>query len=229
METHPPQSIGIIMDGNRRWARERGLPTLEGHRAGYAKLKEVAAWCRDAGVHHLAVYAFSTENWNRTTEEVSYLMDLFRMVLTKELAQVRAEGTAVHLVGQLDRLPQDMCEMVADMHAMNPPEATHHVWLCISYGGRAEILAAVNTLLTRERKDKDVDEAEFARVLWTADMPDPDLIIRAGGERRLSGFLTWSSVYSELFFPKEYWPDFSKELFMSILTEYTMRERRHGR
>ncbi len=227
METHPPRCIGIIMDGNRRWARERGIPAVEGHRAGYAKLKEAASWCRDAGVQHLAVYAFSTENWNRTADEVSYLMDLFRIVFEKELSQVRAEGTAVHVIGQEDRLPKDMLDMVSEIHSTNPPDAAHHLWLCVSYGGRAEILAAVNALLASGAKS--VSEDAFTRALWTADMPDPDIIIRTGGEHRLSGFLTWSSVYSELFFTKEYWPDLSKEHFLRILSDYALRERRLGK
>ncbi len=227
MESQAPTCVGIIMDGNRRWARERGLPQIEGHRVGYAKLKEVATWCRESGVRHLVVYAFSTENWNRTAEEVSYLMDLFRKVLANELTSIRKERTAVHLVGQVNRLPQDMQRMVAEMHATNPVDAVHHVWLCVSYGGRAEILDAVNVLLKQEQKV--ITESEFSNALWTAGMPDPDIIIRTGGERRLSGFLTWASVYSELFFLEQHWPDFSRELFDSVLTDCASRERRHGR
>lgn len=223
-----PVCVGMIMDGNRRWARGRGLPTLEGHRRGYEKLKEVAQWCRSAGVHHLAIYALSTENWKRAEEEVSYLMDLFRMILSTELAALRAEKTAVHLVGDVGRFPQDLQEAIAAMHASNLVDAEYHVWLCASYGGRAEILAAARAVSAQGPIDA-LDEASFSRLLWTAGMPDPDVIIRTGGERRLSGFLTWQSVYSELFFLDPYWPDFSKEMFDKVLADFASRERRHGR
>lgn len=222
-----PVCVGIIMDGNRRWARERGLPTLEGHRRGYQKLKEVAQWSRTAGVRHLAFYALSTENWKRAEEEVAYLMDLFRMVLSTELSTLRAENTAVHLVGDVERFPQDLQESIRDMHASNPIDAEHHVWLCASYGGRAEIVAAVNSLCAKS-VDGVIDETVFSHALWTLGMPDPDIIIRTGGEHRLSGFLTWQSVYSELFFLDPYWPDFSKEMFDQVLADFASRERRHG-
>ncbi len=221
-----PTCIGIIMDGNRRWARERGLPTFEGHRRGYEKLKEVMEWCRDAGVTHVVVYALSTENWKRAEEEVSYLMDLFRTILDEQAAKLQSEGVAVHFVGDLARFPEDIQAHMREVHAKNAPDATHHMWVAASYGGRPEILAAVNTLI-REGATH-VDEALFASRLWAAGMPDPDIIIRTGGEKRLSNFLSWQTVYSELFFVDTFWPDFSKRELDAILSEFATRERRRG-
>jgi undecaprenyl diphosphate synthase len=221
-----PTCVGIIMDGNRRWARARNLPTFEGHQKGYAKLKEVAEWCKEAGVAHLALYAFSTENWNRSKEEVSYLMDLFGIMLRTELPKLRKENTAVYVAGKIELFPESLQKAILDMHATNPKDATQHIWVCASYGGRAEILAGVNALLASGVKE--VDEQAFADSLWTAGMPEPDIIVRTSGEHRLSGFLTWASVYSELFFIDSYWPDFSKREFMDVLEEYYARERMRG-
>jgi undecaprenyl diphosphate synthase len=221
-----PACVGIIMDGNRRWAREQGLPTLEGHRRGYEKLKDVQAWCREQGIYHLAVYALSTENWKRSEEEVSYLMDLFRAMI-EEFSQSSHEDSAVHFVGDLARFPSDIQESIDRLHASNSPEAQYHLWVAASYGGRTEIVHAVQDLL--QTGVTEITEDLFSQSLWTAGMPDPDIIIRTGGEQRLSNFLSWQAVYSELFFPKTYWPAFTKEDFQSILDQYSERDRRHGR
>ncbi len=222
-----PKCIGIILDGNRRWARERGLPTLKGHQKGYEKLKETVKWCKDAKVEHLAVYAFSTENWNRSEEEVAYLLDLFRTMLKEQLREISKNDVFVHIVGNIEMFPDDIQNGIKEIHDKNNKNAQFHLWICLSYGGRAEIVAGVNKLL--KEKVESVTEEEFKKTLWTADMPDPDLIIRPGKEKRLSNFLTWSSVYSELFFIDTYWPDFSKDDFQKILNEYDERERRHGK
>lgn len=214
------------MDGNRRWARAHGLPTLEGHRRGYKKLEEALTWCKEAGIMHLAVYALSTENWNRSPEEVAHLVDLFRDMSVDLKTRVEPDA-AIHFVGDRTRFPEDVQRSMERTHADNPPEATHHLWVAASYGGRPEILAAVNALLARGVEH--VDEATFARALWSAGMPDPDLIIRAGGEQRLSNFLTWGSVYSELYFAPTYWPAFTRREFDTILAAYATRERRHGK
>lgn len=227
-----PASIGIIMDGNRRWAKGQGLPTYEGHARGYGKLKEVSEWCRDAGVHNLIVYALSTENWKRTPEEVSYLMDLFRTILHEEVKKLQGEGVQVRFLGDLARFPDDIQKLMKETHDANDPHAVYTLGVAASYGGRAEILAAVNTAIKNgnyNTSSGELDEEAFSKLLWTHDLPDPDIIIRTGGERRLSGFLTWESVYSELFFTDTYWPDFSKEEFHAILDAYATRERRHGK
>ncbi len=222
-----PNCIGFILDGNRRWARERGLHTLKGHQKGYENLKDTVSWCKDAGVKHMVAYVFSTENWNRSKEEVTYLMDLMRIIFKKQLSEIRKDGMAVYVIGDISLFTEDIQKDIENLHDTNPSDAKYHLWLAASYGGRPEILAGINSLLKSGKKS--VNEIEFKNALWTAEMPDPDIIIRTGGEKRLSNFVTWSSVYSELFFVDTYWPDFSKEEFENILEKYSERERRHGK
>ncbi len=219
--------VGMIMDGNRRWAREQGVPKLEGHRKGYEKLREAVEWCKEENINHLVVYAFSTENWEREEDEVGYLMGMMRKLLKDDLATLRDEGSAIHIVGDLARFPEDIQELIQNLHDTNPADAVQHLWVAASYGGRAEILAGVNRLL-KEGKDV-VDEVGFSEVLWTACMPDPEVIIRTGGKKRLSNFLTWSSVYSELFFIDTFWPAFSKGEFLEIVNEYKGVGRNFGK
>lgn len=227
MNETTPKAVGFILDGNRRWAREHGLPTLEGHRRGIGKVKDIVEWASDAGVAHTIVYAFSTENWNRSEEEVAYLMDLFEEFCVSWTKDIKERGGRVRFVGQRGRFRSSLQEKMvhAEEETKNGTEGT--LWVCLSYGGRTEILAGLNTLLKEGAKE--VVEETFRKVLWSADMPDPDLIIRTGGEKRLSGFLTWQSVYSELFFTDTKLPAFTKEEFLSILAEFGERSRRHGR
>jgi undecaprenyl diphosphate synthase len=215
------------MDGNRRWAKGRNLPTLEGHRQGYEKLKEVVLWAKTAGVTHLIVYALSTENWNRTSEEVSYLLNIIRLVLTRELSVIKKEGARIVCIGERERFPKDIQEFMAKAEEETALLTGMTLVLALSYGGRTEILNAVKTLVASGTKD--VTEEIFKGALWTKDIPDPDLIIRTSGEMRLSGFLPWQTVYSELFFTKTLWPDFSQEEFKKILFEFSERDRRIGR
>lgn len=221
-----PACIGIIMDGNRRWARKNSLPTLEGHRLGYEKIKELLSWAKEAGVQNVLVYAFSTENWNRTKDEVSYLMDLFRLMLKNEIRNLKKEGVRVRCIGEKERFSPDLQELMAKAEKETAGAKGSTLGICLSYGGRAEILSAANKAIAAGRP---IDEASFSKLLWTSGLPDPDIIIRTGGEYRLSGFLTWQSVYSELFFTKTYWPAFTKKEFMDILDEFAGRERRIGR
>lgn len=226
-EAPMPKCIGMIMDGNRRWAKSEGLTSLEGHTHGYEKVKEVADWMKEAGVPNLILYAFSTENWNRSEKEVSYLMDLFRKMLTKEVDEFYKKGVKLLCAGERERLPKDLKQMIRDAEEKTKNNTQHTLVLCISYGGRAEILNATNQFL-KEGKES-VTEDEFSNALWTNSVPDPDIIIRTSGEQRLSGFLAWQSVYSELFFIDTHWPAFSKEEFFQILDEFAERERRHGK
>lgn len=219
--------VGIIMDGNRRWAKARGLPKLEGHRVGLLEtLKNTVRFAGTRGIKHLIVYMFSTENWNRDSAEVSYLMDLFRESVQKEMKELGKEGVRVRFAGQLERFSEDLQQSmsVAEKETMQNDGLT--LWCCLSYGGRAEIAAAARAAAAL---GKEITEDSLAQHLWTAEMPDPDLIIRTGGEKRLSNFLPWQSVYSELFFSDTPWPDFTKEEFDSILAEFAARERRRGR
>jgi len=222
-----PECIGIIMDGNRRWARERGLPTFEGHRFGYEKLKELLEWVKEVDVPNLIVYALSTENLKRSEEEVSYLFNLFRTAVRGELEKIAGEGARIIFAGERKKFPKDIQEMISSIEEKTRENHRYHFVIAAPYGGRSEIIHAVNSLLKKGAQS--VDEKEFNNYLWTAGIPDPDLIIRTSGEMRLSNFLLWQSVYSELFFTKTYWPDFSRGEFMDILGEYERRERRRGK
>ena len=226
METATPMHIGIIMDGNRRWAASRGLSKLEGHRAGSDKLKETVRFVRAQGITHFVVYAFSTENWNRDPAEVSYLMDLFHELIQKEMRELGKEGVRVCFVGQRDRFSGNLQQSMNDVEEETAQNDSITLWICLSYGGRAEIVAAARAVIA---SGEDMTEETLSHNLWTKEMPDPDLLIRTGGEKRLSGFLPWQSIYSELFFTDSFWPDFTKEEFDAILAEFAGRERRRGK
>ena len=219
--------LGLVMDGNRRWAKAKGLSSFEGHHAGFKKMQEVLRWVRAAGIPNVAAYAFSTENWNRSKEEVAYLMKLFRSILTDELEEFVKERVRIRFVGDRSRFSADMQTLMDRAEAKTCGAYDFTLYLLLSYGGRAEIVAATNKLLTEGKPE--VSEEDFRKALWAPDMPDPDLIIRTSGEQRLSSFLPWQSVYSELFFTKTLWPDFSKEEFKMMLDEFSNRERRHGK
>ncbi len=227
-QTRIPACVGVIMDGNRRWARARNLPTVEGHRVGYGKLKEFVGWATDAGVGTVIVYAFSTENWNRSAEEVSYLMDLFRTVVATEAKELKEKNVRLSFIGDRARFSPDLQELMRRAESDTATGTAGSLVVALSYGGRAEIVAAVRALVASGVASADITEERFAKELWTASIPDPDLVIRTGGETRLSNFLPWQSVYSELFFTGTLWPDFSEEEFKRILAEYATRERRRG-
>lgn len=226
VENKVPHCLGFIMDGNRRFAREQGLETIAGHVAGKDKLIEVMRWSKEVGVKHLVVYAFSTENWQRSEAEVAGLLGLFSQVI-KELEAESERDFAVRFIG---RRKDFSSELQAEMQHLENDTATGDskltLWIALSYGGRAEIVEAVNLAV---KGGEGVTEESFAKLLWSADMPDPDLIVRTGGEVRLSNFLPWQSVYSELHFTPTYWPAFTKEEFNSILETYAARERRKGK
>lgn len=223
-----PSCVGVIMDGNRRWARARNMPTVEGHRVGYGKLKEFVGWATDAGVGTVIVYAFSTENWNRSAEEVGYLMDLFRTVITTEAKELKEKNVRLSFIGDRARFSPDLQDLMRRAESDTSAGTAGSLVVALSYGGRTEIVAAARALAASGVAPADITEERFARELWTAGMPDPDLVIRTGGETRLSNFLPWQSVYSELFFTGTLWPDFSEEEFKRILAKYATRERRHG-
>ncbi|OHA79744.1 MAG: di-trans,poly-cis-decaprenylcistransferase [Candidatus Yonathbacteria bacterium RIFCSPHIGHO2_01_FULL_51_10] len=223
---HILRSIGIIMDGNRRWAKGRGLPAAYGHKSGYETLKEITVTARDAGVQFVTAYAFSTENWMRSKMEVALLIKLLRTVLATELPDLKQEKIAVRFIGQLERFPKSIQEDMARFEKETKDGARITLVIALSYGGRAEIFDAVRQALRAGIAPKDEDA--LAKFLWTAGVPDPDLIIRTGGEERLSNFLLWQAAYSELFFTKTLWPDFSKREFRAMLRAYAGRERRRG-
>lgn len=225
--TNPPASIAIMMDGNRRYAKAHGLPSLEGHRAGFAKAKEVVEWTFDAGIREVILYAFSTENWNRSPEESSYLMNLFQEALSTWAEDVAAGDGRLRIIGQRERFPQNFQDMMNSLEERTKDAKGGTLAIALSYGGRAEIVATVNKLLASGVSS--VDEASFEGALWSAGLKDPDLIIRTGGNKRLSNFLPWQSVYSELVFTDTFWPALTKEEFTKILDEFASRDRRFGR
>lgn len=218
--------VGIIMDGNRRWAKEQGKPAVFGHRAGYEKLKEVVGWAHEEGVSHLTAYAFSTENWKRSEEEVGGLMGLFRTALSSD-DLFKNENVRVSFIGERDRFDEDLQRALEQVEEKTKEHAGVHVVIALSYGGRAEIISAIQKMSNEARAG--ITEESFSEHLWTAGIPDPDIIIRTGGRHRLSNFLPWQSVYSELFFVDIFWPAFAKDEFSAILAEYEARDRRRGK
>lgn len=220
------------MDGNRRWAKGKGLPTLEGHRAGAGKLKEVVSWSKECGIQHVIFFTFSTENWNRKLEEVSYLLGLIGEFLTKELDSFHAQGGVLHCVGDISKFPGDLQTIFKNAEEKTAANPGPHIYFALNYGGREEILHAVRKIVSenpqRHLQSEEITEEYFAHHLQTYPMPDPDMIIRTSGEKRLSGFLPWQGVYSELFFTETLWPDFSKDEFLGMMRQYTERQRRFG-
>ena len=224
-----PYHVGIIMDGNRRWARAKGLPTLEGHRRGYDKVKKVGRWCKDRGVKILTVWAFSTENWKRSEEEVNYLMNLLKFAMSKgEIDQLHKDGIKVQVIGQKERLSEGLQKLIIEAEERTKDNKEGVLNLAISYGGRADILQAIKNIINKNISADQVAEETVGQNLWTAGMPDPDLIIRTSGELRTSGFLTWQSAYSELHFCNNHWPDFSEKDLDEALADYARRQRRFG-
>jgi undecaprenyl diphosphate synthase len=221
-----PECVGIIMDGNRRWAKEKGLPAFEGHLNGYRKLKEVIGWMKEKGIDYSIYYAFSTENWKRDKKEVGYLMNLIKKAFSEQMSFLKGEGVRIRTVGDIGMFPEDIQNKIRKTEEETKNNKEHTMVLAASYSGRAEILKAVNELI--KKGVNKVTEKIFSDHLWTAGIPDPDIIIRTSGEQRLSGFLPWQGVYSELFFVKNHWPAFSKEDFENILEEYANRDRRYG-
>jgi undecaprenyl diphosphate synthase len=224
-----PKCVGIIMDGNRRWATGKGLSKLEGHSHGGETLKNTVMWARDLGVEHIIFYTFSTENWKRTEEEVSYLLNLIGKFINSELEYFNKEGGVLHFVGDLNRFSPVLKKNLLDSQERTKNNKGPHVYFALNYGGRAEIISAVKKIVSENPKSEEITEEYFSKHLQTGDMPDPDIIIRTSGEMRLSGFLPWQGVYSELFFTNTLWPDFSKEEFEIIINEYSERERRLGK
>lgn len=216
------------MDGNRRYAKERGISQFEGHEIGVKKIKEVLKWAKEAGTTEIVIYGFSTENWSRSSEEVAYLMDLFaRTFGGPDLEEIIEEEFKVQVIGQCERLPKFLRQTIEEAEERTKHFTKGRLVVCISYGGRAEILDAVNKLLKTETKE--VTAETLRGHMWSAGMLDPDIVIRTGGDKRLSNFLPWQSVYSELFFTDTKWPAFTKEEFDAILKEFATRERRHGK
>lgn len=229
---HLPQHIAVIMDGNGRWATSRGLPRIAGHRQGAKTLKELLRCCKDWGIKALTAYAFSTENWRRPVEEVDFLMHLFERLLRRELEQMHREGVRISFIGDLSALPQSLqTEMERSMAETLHNQAIHFT-VAVNYGSRNEITRVcrqVAELVEKgELSPEEVNETFVTQHLYTADTPEPDLLIRTSGEMRLSNFLLWQMAYTEMYFTGILWPDFDREAFHQALLSYQKRDRRFG-
>jgi undecaprenyl diphosphate synthase len=223
-----PTHVAIIMDGNGRWAQERGLPRLSGHRAGTENLREVIEACAEFGIKYLTIYAFSTENWKRPSEEIQGLMRIFKTMLDRELMNLHKNGVQLRHLGKLDRIDKELQKKVKEAIQLTENNKTLILNIAFNYGGRDEILQAVKQLLINGCEPDELDDEFFERYLYTAGSPDPDLIIRTSGEYRCSNFLIWQGAYSEWYFTKTYWPDFNREELHKALVEYNERDRRYG-
>lgn len=225
-----PRHVAIIMDGNGRWATERGWPRLVGHRRGAERVKQIVRACPDLGVNWLTIYAFSTENWKRSTEEVLGLMKIFRRYIAKEAESMSAEGVRMRFIGGRERLDPKLRSLMESIETRTAGHTRLNLTVAINYGGRDELARAAARLSQKVLRGEVVDpgEEDLAACLDTAGQPDPDLIIRTSGETRTSNFLPWQGAYAEYEFTPTLWPDFSKEHLAAILDRYGKRERRFG-
>ncbi len=227
-----PRHVAIIMDGNGRWAAARGLPKVAGHRAGAKAVRRAVEAAIRQGVDWLTLYAFSSENWRRPEAEVSDLTGLLRHYLRHEVAELHAEGVRMRVIGERERFDDDLRHELSRAERLTAGNVRLNLTVALSYGGRSELVAAARAIAQAVRDGRldpeSIDEAAIERFLFTAGMPDPDLVIRTSGECRLSNFLLWQSAYAELAFPDVMWPDFSDVHFANALAEYGRRERRFG-
>jgi undecaprenyl diphosphate synthase len=227
-----PTHLAIIMDGNGRWAEQRRLPRILGHRKGVESVQNIVGECLDLGVRYLTLYAFSSENWMRPQEEVEALMTLLGTFLKKELSQLQKMGIRLMAVGELDRLPKPISEILKDSIKKTADNNRMVLNLALSYGSRDELTRAMRTLGREIAKGTlqadDLTEADIEAALDTHSIPDPDLLIRTSGEMRISNFLLWQSAYTELYFTETLWPDFSREQLLLAIEEYSLRQRRFG-
>lgn len=227
----PPRHIAIIMDGNGRWAKKRGLPRTAGHAAGAEAFRRIANYCRTLGVEYLTVYAFSTENWKRSQDEIAGIMKLLRRYLEEALSDMEKNRVRFRFFGDLTKLSPDLQKLCLEAENRSH-EYDVQVNFCLNYGGRDEIVHAMKACMEDMKSGKvseeDLDEALFAKYLYSADVPDPELIIRPSGEQRISNFLLWQSAYSEFVFMNVLWPDFSESDLDAAIAEYHRRNRRFG-
>jgi len=227
--TKIPTHIAVIMDGNGRWARSRGLPRLAGHQAGTENLRRVIRGCVKFGIPYLTIYAFSTENWGRPSDEVQGLMHIIEDVIDRELDELHHEGVQLRHIGRLERLEPSLREKV--LQAIDLTKDNTRLTLCIAfnYGGRDEIVCAIQRIIDDHIPPQDINTEVVSSYLFTAGVPDPDLIIRTSGEMRISNFLIWQAAYAEWYVTPTYWPDFDEEELRKALESYNQRDRRFGR
>ena len=230
-----PQHVVLFPDGNRRWAKERGLDTMEGHLAGYKKIIEFCEWCKERGVKVITAFGFSTENWKRPIQEVSYLMKLLEKGLRENFTKyaqnpnLQKLGVKVHVIGQRKRLPPTLQNVIRDVEEGTKHSTDIFLNLAVSYGGRWDIVEAVKKIIQQKLPAESITEEVLSQYLSTNGLPDPDLVIRAGGERRFSNFVLWQAAYAELYFSPKYWPDFTQHDLDDVFAEYARRQRRFGK
>lgn len=220
--------LGIIMDGNRRWAKNNGLPSQKGHQEGYNKLLEVGQWCLDRNIKVLSVYAFSTENWKRSKKEVEFLMKLLKKALTEEVNKFNKKGIRIKFLGTKEKLGKDIIKSIQNIEEVTKNNKEGVMNLCFNYGGRLEIVEAVKEIVKKGFRPEEITEDLITQNTWMGDIGDPELIIRTSGEKRLSGFLTWQSVYSEFYFTNVHWPDFSEQELDNAVKDFENRNRKFG-
>ena len=225
---HVPRHVGIIMDGNGRWARARGLPRSAGHRAGTENLRHVLRAAVEFGIQILTIYAFSTENWGRPRSEVQLLLSILERVIDRELSELHEEGVQLRHVGRLERIPPRLRQKVLQATELTKHNQRLILNVAFDYGGRAELVDAIRRIITDGVPVEQVDEQLVSRYLYTAQLPDPDLIIRTSGEMRISNFLIWQGAYAEFYVTPTLWPDFDKDELYKALDHYSQRERRYG-
>jgi undecaprenyl diphosphate synthase len=227
-----PRHVVIIMDGNGRWAQARGLPRIAGHRRGAEAVRRTVSGAVELGIPYLTLFGFSSENWKRPSGEIYDLMGLLRHYLLAEIAELHRNGIRLKVIGEVDRLAPDIVQMIERAEALTRGNSAITLTIALSYGGRAEIVAAVRAIAAQAAAGSmavgAIDEECIARHLFTLDLPDPDLLIRTSGEQRISNFLLWQCAYSELVFTKTLWPDFGKGDLEQAIGEYCGRERRYG-
>ena len=221
--------VAIIMDGNRRWAKERNLPSAFGHKKGVDALKATLRACDDFGIKYLTVYAFSTENWNRKKEEVDFLMELLAITLTNELAEMHSEGVVINFIGDTTKLSPKLQKILANSVETTKNNTGVHLQIAFNYGARDEILHAVKNIVAQGLSPDEITEDVISKNLYTKNIPDPDLLIRTGGEKRISNYLLWQIAYSEILVMNEYWPEFGKNSLAKAVEEFHNRQRRFGK
>jgi undecaprenyl diphosphate synthase len=228
----PPAHVAVIMDGNGRWAKARGLPRIAGHRRGGDAVRRTVQAAGELGIAYLTLFGFSSENWKRPVGEVDDLMGLLRHYIRAEIAELQAKNVRVRVIGERTRLPPDIVTLIDNAESLTAGNTGLRLTIALSYGGRAEIAAAARAIAAAVQQGKlapeAVDEAMVARHLLTADMPDPDLVIRTSGEQRISNFLLWQTAYAEFVFTSTLWPDFGRADLEKALRDYHRRERRYG-
>ncbi len=223
-----PKHVAIIMDGNGRWAQKKGLPRRKGHKEGVSTLKKIAKAAGKMGINYLTVYAFSTENWKRPDKEVNFLLNLFENTIKNELDALKENDVHINIIGRKNSLPSNIVNQIEYLENKTANENDLILNIAFNYGGRAEIVDTAKKIIKNKVNVEDLDEKKFSSYLYLDSIPDVELLIRTGGEKRLSNFLLWESAYAELYFTDVYWPDFSKDNLQEAINEFHQRNRRFG-